>query len=97
MMNIPGFTTESLDAVSQLLFAEGQQNPYEGKCGQKKLREQDKKPRTPAQQEGDRERAAALQGRPQAGANRSAAAKKAAETRKRCKGGGGETPKPFTV
>jgi hypothetical protein len=88
MMDIPGFTTESLEAVNQLLFAEGQKNPYEGKCGQKKLREQNKKPRTPAQEEGDRARAAALQGRPQSGANRSAAAEKAAETRKRCKGGG---------
>jgi hypothetical protein len=88
MMDIPGFTTESLEAVSQLLFAEGQKNPYEGKCGQKKLREQNKKPRTPAQEEGDRARAAALQGRSQSGTDRSAAAKKGAETRKRCKGGG---------
>jgi hypothetical protein len=90
------FSKEALEAVQEI-FAEGQKNPYEGKCGQRKLREQDKKPRSPEQIEGDRERAAALQGRPQAGANRSAAAKKAAETRKRCKGGGGETPKPFTI
>lgn len=89
------FSEQALAAVAEL-FAEST-NPLAGKCNQRKLREQDKKPRTPAQQEGDRERAAALQGRPQAGANRSAAAKKAAETRKRCKGGGGETPKPFTV
>jgi hypothetical protein len=81
------FSDEALEAVQEM-FAEGQENPLLGKCGQKKLREQNKKPRSHEQIEGDRDRAAALQGRPQSGANRSAAAEKAAETRKRCKGGG---------
>ncbi len=35
-MTIPGFTSESLQAVEQLLYAEGQENPLEGKCGTEK-------------------------------------------------------------
>jgi len=87
-MDIPGFTTEALETVNSLLFAEGQVNPYAGKCGQKKLREQAAKPRTTAQQEADKARSAARQGKPAGGgANRSEAARKAAETRQKCKGG----------
>lgn len=67
-------------------FAEGQENPHEGKCGQKKLREQNKQPRTPAQQQADQERSREQTGKQTGGANRSEAAKKAAETRARCKG-----------
>lgn len=69
-------------------FAEGQTNPYEGKCGQKKLREQNKQPRTPAQQKADKERSQNQTGKQigDGGANRSEAAKKAAETRAKCKG-----------
>ena len=85
-MNIPGFSTESLEAVNSLLFAEGQVNPHAGKCGQKKLREQAAKPRTPAQQEADRARSQARRGQP-AGGDRSQAATKAAETRRKCRGG----------
>jgi len=86
-VNISGFTTEALDAVSEMLYAEGQKNPYEGKCGQKKLREQNKTQRTQAQQAADRERAQANRGQDKIpSATRSQAAKKAAETRKRCKG-----------
>ena len=86
-MNISGFTPESLAAVGSLLYAEGQQNPLEGQCGQKKKREQQKQQRTPAQQEADRERAQANRGQDSIpSAARSEAAKKAAETRRKCKG-----------
>ena len=91
-MNLPGFTTEALDAVEQMLYAE---NPYEGKCGQKKLREQNKKPRTPAQEQADQARSQALTGKSKGG-DRSGAAKKAAETRRRCKGGS-NTPGTVTA
>ena len=91
-MKIPGFTTQSLEAVENLLYAEGQRNPYEGQCGQKKLREQAKQPRTPLQEQADRDRAQAQRGRSNvSSAVRSEAAKKAAETRKKCKGGGSTT------
>ena len=80
------FSEQSLTEVQDLLFAEWE-NPYSGKCGQKKLREQNKKPRTPAQEQADLARGQALRGKTRGG-DRSAAARKAAETRKRCKGGG---------
>jgi hypothetical protein len=54
MLNIDGFSQPSIDFVNEMLYAEGQINPYEGKCNQKQLREQAQKPRTPAQQEADR-------------------------------------------
>lgn len=85
-MNVPGFTQESLQEVEQLLYAEGQENKYLGQCGQKKLREQSKGPRTPAQEQADQARSQALRGRATGGSNRSEAAKKAAETRRQCKG-----------
>lgn len=84
MMDIPGFTTESLQEVTELLYAEG--NPYEGKCGQKKLRKQNQDQRTPAQQEADKRRSQEMTGKAKPSANRQEAAKKAAETRKKCKG-----------
>ena len=97
-MTIPGFTSESLQAVEQLLYAEGQENPLEGKCGQKKLREQNKQPRTPAQEQADRQRSLTQSGKPVGGGtNRSEAAKKAAETRARCKGKTNNPSPPTTV
>ena len=82
------FSQESLDQIQEMLFAEVK-NPYEGQCGQKKLREQNKQPRTPAEEAADQARSQALKGKSSgAKGDRSAAAKKAAETRKRCKGGG---------
>ncbi len=77
-MNIPGFTIESLRFAEDLL----------GKCNQKQLREQNKQPRTPAQQQADQSRAQALKGKPASsrGTSRSEAAKKAAITRQKCKG-----------
>jgi len=90
MMNVPGFTKEALTEVNDLLYSE---NKFLGKCGQKKLREQARGPRTPAQQQADQARRQALGGRPiSANGNRSQAAKKAAQTRARCKGGGGSAP-----
>ena len=91
-MKVPGFTPESLDLVNQMLYAEGWENPYEGKCGQKQLREQARKPRTPAQEQADKTRAQVQRGKSNvSSAVRSEAAKKAAETRKKCKGGGSTT------
>jgi len=85
-MNIPGFTEESLATVEELLFGEWR-NKFEGMCGQKQLREQNKTQRTAAQQAGDQARAAKLRGRSRmSGSTRSEAAKKAAETRKQCSG-----------
>jgi hypothetical protein len=90
-MNISGFTPEALSEVESLLYAE-RENKYLGQCGQKKLREQDKTQRTPAQQAADQQRAANQRGKNTIGsAVRSEAAKKAAETRSKCKGGGSTT------
>lgn len=87
MMNISGFTTESMEKVEELLFFEGG-NPLAGKCGQKKLREQQHQNRTQAQEAADKARAQAQQGKDRmSSATRSEAAKKAAETRRKCKGG----------
>jgi hypothetical protein len=92
MTNVSGFTAESLETVASLLYAEGQANPLEGTCGQKKKRQAAAQPRTPAQQEADRARSQAQRGATQqSSAVRSEAAKKAAETRRRCKGGGATT------
>ena len=78
-MDISGFTIEALQHAEELL----------GKCNQKKLREQNKQPRTPAQEQADQSRSQALKGKPAAtqGGARSEAAKKAAKTRSNCKGG----------
>ena len=78
-MKIPGFTIEALQHAEDLL----------GKCNQKKLREQNKQPRTPEQEAADQSRSQALKGKPAAtqGGARTEAAKKAAETRSKCKRG----------
>ena len=97
-MNIPGFTTESLDLVNELLYAEGQVNPMAGECGQKKKRQAAQQPRTPAQQSADKARSQANRGRTrQSSATRSEASQKAAETRKRCKGGNSTTGPTLTA
>lgn len=91
-MNISGFSSEALEAVSSMLYAEGQVNPLAGECGQKDKRKAMAKPRTPAQEAADQARAQQQRGKPRgSSATRSEAAKKAAETRKRCKGGGSTT------
>jgi hypothetical protein len=89
-MTSGSFTPESLGEVWDLLYSE---NKFLGQCGQKKLREQAKGPRTPAQEQADQARSQALGGKSVgANANRSEAAKKAAETRRRCKGLSGSAP-----
>lgn len=96
-MNIDGFSKDSIDFVNSLLYAENQPNPLEGQCGQKKKREQDKQQRTPAQAEADRQRAQANRGKDSIpSATRSEAAKKAAETRRKCKGGPSQPARPST-
>jgi hypothetical protein len=94
-MNIPGFTTESLKQVSSLLYAENE-NKFEGQCGQKQKKKQQaqQQQKTPAQEKSIEERASKLRGRDNVDPSvRSEAAKKAAETRRRCRGvSGGATP-----
>lgn len=88
-MNIDGFSQEALDAINGMLYAE---NPLAGECGQKAKREAARKPRTPAQEQADQARAAARRGKnTMSSATRSEAAKKAAQTRAKCKGGGSTT------
>lgn len=79
------FSQDALEAAWGMLYAEGQQNPLEGQCGQKDKRKRAQKPRTPAQQQADKARSQALTGQSRAGTNRSEAAKKAAETRSKCR------------
>ncbi len=86
------FSQKSWEEVEGLLFAENQENKFLGKCNQKKLREAAKQPRTPAQAEADRARSQAARGATQqSSAVRSEAAQRAAETRKKCRGGGATT------
>lgn len=88
------FSAESLAQV-QAMFAEGQVSPLAGECDQKKKRQAARQPRTPAQQQADRARSQANRGRTgQSSSVRSEAAKKAAETRKRCKGGAASPASP---
>jgi hypothetical protein len=90
------FSEEALAQV-EAMFAEGQVNKLAGECGQKAKREAAKQPRTPAQAEADRARSQAARGATrQSSAVRSEAAKRAAETRKKCRGGGSSTG-PTTV
>ena len=75
----------SKDVQGMRQFAETPANPLLGQCNQKKKREQNKKPRTPAQAEADKKRTQAARNNIDPGA-RSEAAKKAAATRAKCKG-----------
>lgn len=87
MNTLDGFSKHSIDLVNQMLYAEGQENPLEGQCNQKKKKQTVSQPRTPAQQQADQARALANRGKDVVpSATRSAAAKKAAATRRRCKG-----------
>jgi hypothetical protein len=79
------FSKESLDEVRSLLYAEVRENPLEGQCNQKQKREANKQ-RTPAQRQADQQRGQQQQGQNNISSSvRSEAAKKAAETRKKCK------------
>ena len=94
-MEISGFSAKALATVSSMLYAEGQTNPLEGECNQKAKRKQMKQARTPAQQEADRLRSQSNRGQNTVpSATRSEAAKKAAATRAKCKGGGASSPSP---
>jgi hypothetical protein len=85
------FAREALDQVAEL-FAEGQKNPLQGECNQKAKREAAKQPRTPEQMQADQARAQNQRGKDNIpSATRSEAARRAAETRKRCAGGGSTT------
>lgn len=87
------FSQEALEAVSEL-FAEGQESPLAGQCNQKEKRKAQAAPRTAAQEQADQARAQANRGQDNIpSATRSEAAKRAAETRKKCKGGS-VTPTP---
>jgi len=91
------FSKEAWNSVQEMLYAENQAAQLEGTCGQKKKREAMGQPRTPAQEQADKQRAQQQRGRDTiSSATRSEAAKKAAETRKRCKGGasGPSSPRP---
>ena len=78
------FSKKSLDEVWELLYAEGWENPLEGQCNQKQKREANKQ-RTPAQRQADQKRGQQQQGQNNISSSvRSEAAKKAAETRKKC-------------
>lgn len=71
------FSNHALSFVEDLL----------GECNQKQKREAKAQPRTQAQQQADQARSQALRGKDTiSSGSRSAAAKKAAETRNRCKG-----------
>ncbi len=85
------FSEQSLAEVDAM-FAE---NPLSGTCGQKAKREAQAKPRSPLQEAADEARAQARRGKDtMSSAVRSEAATKAAETRRRCKGGGSTTGSP---
>ncbi len=85
------FSQEALAQVEEM-FAEGQVNKLAGECNQKAKREAAKQPRTPLQEAADRARSQAQRGRTQqSSAVRSEAAQRAAETRKKCRGGGSTT------
>jgi hypothetical protein len=96
-MNIPGFTDESLEFVSSLLYAETP-NPLEGQCNQKEKKKLQQKPQTPEEEQAARQRAQTQRGRDTVDPSvRSEAAKKAAETRRRCRGlPSSNTPTPAT-
>lgn len=86
-MDIPGFTKEALEAVSVLLYREGQDRPLEGQCNQEKKEKAKAEPRSPEQKKADTSRAQASTGQDNMSApERSEAAEKSAKTRSKCGG-----------
>jgi hypothetical protein len=76
------------DLTGLAAFEETPQDPLTGQCNQKEKREKRQAERTPEQQQADKEKAAEMTGKPVApNADRQEAARKAAETRKKCKTG----------
>ena len=91
-----GHFSEHALAEVQAMFAEGQISPLQGQCNQKEKRKAQAAPRTAAQEQADQARAQANRGQDNIpSATRSEAARKGAETRKKCRTGQA-TPKPPT-
>ena len=81
-MNVPGFTEEALSAVHELLFEESTDKRI-GVCGARSKDKVGQKTLTPAQEAAARARVG--KSTSETSAVRSEAAKRAAETRKKCK------------
>lgn len=80
------------------MAAFSQESNLVGQCNQKEKKEKAQQNRTPEQQEADSKRSSEMAGKPVApNADKKAAAQKAAETRKRCKKGGGSGSKTPTT
>jgi hypothetical protein len=96
-MNVPGFTSEALQFVNELLYAE-KPDPLKGVCGASRIRKQNKKPPTAAEQAAAAKRVGQPNTVPESA--RQAGAKKAAATRKKCKEQKSDSSNPdsgFTV
>lgn len=86
-MKIPGFSSEALEAVSAMLYREGQTREFEGECNQAQKEKAKAEPRSPEEKKADVARAQASTGKDQVpAATRSDAAQKAAQTRAKCPG-----------
>ncbi len=86
-MNISGFSSDSLLAVQNMLYREGQDRPLEGQCNQEQKEKAKAEPRSPEQKQADQARAQASTGQDNVpSGQRAEAAKKAAETRAKCPG-----------
>ena len=81
MMNVPGFNTNALQFVNELLYEEAP-DPRLGKCGARSKDKEGTKQLTPAQQAAAQDRVGKTTS--ETTAERSEAGKKAAETRKKC-------------
>lgn len=81
-MNIPGFTEEALSAVHELLFGESIDKRL-GVCGARSKNKIGRKTLTPAQNAAARARVGKTTS--ESSGLRSEAAKRAAQTRKKCK------------
>jgi hypothetical protein len=81
-MNVPGFTEEALSAVHELLFEESHDKRL-GVCGARSKDKIGQKQLTPAQDAAARARVG--KSTSETSAVRSEAAKRAAQTRKKCK------------
>jgi cell division protein FtsN len=81
-VRISGFSQESWNYIETLLFEE---HDLTGQCDQKEKRKRRQMQRTPAQKQADKIRSQEMKNQPQPG-NRSEAAKKSAQTRKKCHG-----------
>lgn len=87
-----GTFSEQALAKVEAMFAEGQENKFQGECNQREKRKAQAKPRTPLQEQADKLRSQQQLGKnTQSPSVRSEAAKKGAATRARCKGGGSTT------